>query len=549
MSRSGELEVVDRSLRGSCSGSRVGVHAQLAPLLVASIALLASACDPCSGIASCHVAPTVTATGQVIDYPTGRAISGATISFNPAAGAALGGAISGTTDGLGQFQLSGVATADGTITGDLTVRAPTFAGGYTVHGVQLSTSRTHGEGLDLGRVLAQPYFAFLGQVSSRFIGAGIVGSVHIQRVSGASLTNNDITVATDTLGRFYLEYPASSADPLIANVTISAPGFPIAAATFLSTALPVIWRDQVPFVNRVFALGPSLAYAVQAFHRGLDRGVPGVTFTWTRVSGIATTPTSLAGISNEIGLFSLETEPATEGTVTGDIVMTPPPPSAPQTFRGVTLQTFDNDSLRLLATYRFGPAALYAGELFNRATGALQSGVAVDFVPTGGVAAQTRTDTSNSVGRFLIAPYTDQAGIITGELHVHYLPPRAFEIIPGLQLQTFEDDSLRYLQRWGVGPSLLYVGELRRNDNDAPIVGAQVTFQRTGGIAVTPNPLNSTSIAGGRFSLALVPSTDGVVAGNLTVHAPPLRDTTIVITLPTFLSDEVRLLAVWRIVP
>jgi hypothetical protein len=515
--------------------------------LAAVIAL--AACDPCSGITSCHVAPTAAITAQVIDYPTGRAIAGATISFAPTAGAAPSAAVSATTDALGRFQLSVAASGNGTVTGDLTVRAPTFAGGYTVHSLQLSTSRTRGDGLDLGRVLAQPYFAFLGEVQRRFTRSGVVGTVEIKRVGGASLANNDITVQSDAAGRFYVEYAASSADSLIANVTITAPALS-APAVFQGTALPIIWRDQVPFVNRVFPIGPSLAYAVQAINRGLDRGIPGIPFTWTRTSGIATTPTSLAGVSNEIGLFSLQTGPSGEGTVTGDIVMTPPAPYAPQTFRGVTMQTFDNDSLRFLASYRFGQEAHYVGELFNRATGALlQPGVAVDFVPTGGVAAQPRTDTSNAAGRFLIAPYTDQIGVITGELHVHYLPPRAPEVITGLSLRTYEDDSLRFLARWGVGPSLLWVGELRRSDTNDPIVGAQVTFTRTAGITVTPNPLVSVSIAGGRFSLNLVPSTDGEVDGNLFVHAPPLRDTTFAITLPTFLSDSVRLRGVWKISP
>jgi hypothetical protein len=508
----------------------------------------AGGCDPCSGIASCHVAPTISASGQVIDYASGKAIGGASVSFAPTAGAALGGAINATTDALGQFQLSGVATADGTVTGDLTVHAPTFAAGYTVHGVQLTTSRTRGDGVDFGRVLAQPWFAFLGQVHSRFVGASVVGTVEIKRVGGASLANNDITVQTDALGQFYVEYAASSADSLIAIVTITAPGMP-APVVYSGTALPIIWRDQVPTVNRVFGVGASLGYAVQAIHRGLDRGVPGIPFTWTRTGGIATTPASLSGVSNEIGLFSLQTVPAGQGTVTGDIVMTPPAPYAQQTFRDVKLQTFDNDSIRFLASYRFGQEAHYAGELFNRATGALQPGVAVEFVPTGGAAAQPRTDTSNAAGRFLIAPYTDQIGVITGELHVHYLPPRVPEVITGLSLQTFEDDSLRYLQRWGVGPSLLYVGELRRSDTNDPIVGAQVTFQRTSGITVTPDPLHSVSIAGGRFSLNLAASTDGEVAGNLSVHAPPLRDTTFAITLPTFLSDSVRLRAVYKISP
>lgn len=516
--------------------------------LLAFTALATAACDPCSGVASCHVVPTISATGQVIDYVTGDAVAGATLTFTATSGPILAGSLTATTDSHGQFQFSGVPSGAGTVTGDLAVNAPTFPAGYTAHGVALTTSTTRGEGLDLGRVLAQPYLEFLGQVHSRFVGSGVVSTVHIVRVGGASLANNNITVQTDTLGQFYLVYAANSADPVIANVTITSPDL---ATPEIDTAavLPIIWRDQVPVVNRVFGVGVSLGYAVQAFHRGLDRGVPGVQFTWTRTGGIITSPSFLSGQSNEIGLFSLQTEPSASGSVTGTVVMSPPAPYAAQTFLNITLSTFDNDSIRLLATYRFGEEAHYAGELFNRASGALQPGVGVDFIPTGGVAAQPRTDTSNSVGRFLIAPYTDQIGIVTGELHVHYLPPRTPEVIKGLSLQTYEDDSLRYLQRWGVGPSLLYVGEIHRSDTDAPIVGAQVTFTRTGGIAVTPNPLQSVSIAGGRFSLNLSPSTDGAVSGNMFIHAPPLRDTTIALTLPTFLSDSVRLFAVWKISP
>ncbi|HEV8411152.1 MAG TPA: hypothetical protein VGQ30_11640, partial [Gemmatimonadaceae bacterium] len=515
-------------------------------LIAATLAL--GACDPCSGIASCNVAPTVSASGQVIDYLTGRPVAGTIVTFSPAAGSKLSGIITATTDAAGQFQLSGVATADGAVTGDISVRAPTFPAGYTIHGFQLATSRVHGNGVDLGRLLAQPFFAFLGQVQLRFANTRVVGTVRIQRVGGASLTNNDITVATDTLGLFYVEYAASSADDLVANVTITGPGL-AQATVFQGTDLPVIWRDQVPSVNRVFSLGQSLAYVVQAIHRGLDRGVPGVQFSWTRTGGIGTTPASLSGLSNEIGLFSLQTVPSGSGTVTGNLVMTPPAPNAPQVFNNIQLQTFDSDSLRLLATYRFGQEAHYVGQLFNRATGALETGVPVDFIPTGGVAAQSRTDTSNSVGRFLIAPYTDQIGIIVGNLVIHYRPPRAPEVVTGLRLQTYEDDVLRYTQVYGVGPSLLYGGILMRADTGEPIVGAQLTFQRTGGIAVTPDPFTSTSIPGGLFALYPSPSTDGEVQGILKVHAPPLRDTSFTITMPTFLADSMRLFGVFRIAP
>ncbi len=139
--------------------------------------------------------------------------------------------------------------------------------------------------------------------------------------------------------------------------------------------------------------------------------------------------------------------------------------------------------------------------------------------------------------------------MIVGNLVFHYLPPRAPEVVTGLHLQTYEDDTLRYLQVWGVGPSLLYGGILMRADNNQPIVGAQITFTRTGGIAVSPDPFTSTSIDGGIFALYPAPSTDGSVQGNLTIHAPPLRDTTFAITMPTFLADSMRLFGVFHIAP
>lgn len=516
--------------------------------MIGVVALAAGGCVPCSGVPACRDAPHVSADGQVIEYATGEPVPRTTVEFTPAAGSVLDAPMRATTDGLGRFHLSGGAASEGAVVGTLRVVAPTFGTGYTSETLALRASRVAGEGMDLGRVLARPWFTLLGEVRLRHSGVATAATVRIVRTGGASLTENDITMTTDTAGRFYLERPADGASPLVATVTVTAPG-QSRPFSYANISLPVTWRDRVPRVDRVFSLGTSLAYAIQAVHRGLDRGVPGVSFTWMRTGGIATTPSALSGTSNVVGLFSLQTEPSTDGIVQGDIVMTPPPPFAPQTLRGVQLGTFDSEEIRLVASLRFGQAARYSGELYNRANGTLQPGVAVEFRPTGGVAAQARTDTSNAVGRFLIAPYTDQAGQITGDLYVGYRPPREPEVIRGVVVRTFEDDSLRYLGRWGVGPSLLYVGELRRDDTNAAIIGAQVTFRRTGGIVATPDVLTSVSIEGGRFGLGLAPATDGEVQGTISVHAPPLRDTTIAITLPTFLSDSVRLRAVYRIRP
>jgi hypothetical protein len=522
---------------------------KIAPFAFAAlIAIGASACDPCSGIASCRVVPTVSATGQVIDYASGKSIAGATVSFTPTAAGAPGETFSGTTDGQGQFTLSGVVSTDGLITGDITVHAASFPAGYTVHGFQLRASRTRGDGVDFGRVLAQPYLQLLGQFQRRFTGVRLTGTVKIQRTGGATLPASSYTLTADSLGLFYLEQPAGSADSVVANVVLNSPDS-AQAIVFSAASLPVIWRDQVPSINKVFSIGASLAYVVQAFHRGLDSGVPGVSFSWTRTGGIVTTPANLAALSNVIGLFSLQTQPATEGAVTGTIVMAPPAPWAQQVFPNVTLPTFDSDSLRLFAVYRYGAQAHYVGQLFDRGTLAPVPGVVVDFVPTGGVAAQPRTDSSNALGFFLIAPYTAQRGAITGNVVIHYKPPAAPIVVTGVTVQTHEDDTLRLGATYGVGPSLRYAGIVIRDDNLKPIDGAQITFQRTGGIAVTPDPFTSVSHDGGVFSLFPAPAADGSVQGTLRIHAPPLRDTTFVISMPTFLADTLRLFATFRIAP
>jgi hypothetical protein len=110
------------------------------------------------------------------------------------------------------------------------------------------------------------------------------------------------------------------------------------------------------------------------------------------------------------------------------------------------------------------------------------------------------------------------------------------------------DDSVRLAGRWKVGPSLLYVGELLRDD-DTPVEGARVEFRRTGGIATRESVLTERTDAVGRFRLAPTPLAGGEVIGDLHVFPPaPLRDTVIVnVRLQTFESDEVRLRDVWRL--
>ncbi len=127
-------------------------------------------------------------------------------------------------------------------------------------------------------------------------------------------------------------------------------------------------------------------------------------------------------------------------------------------------------------------------------------------------------------------------------------PPR---VITGLSLRTNADDQLHFAGVFTFGPALRYVGEVLTTDG-APVVGAQVTWTQTSGIAATPSTLSGVVDANGRFPLTLYPSTDGGVIGTVRVQPPPPWAPGTVFTftnlrLDTFLTPDLKLAVTYRI--
>lgn len=504
-------------------------------------------CDPCSGLAACSAAgPRIVASGRVVEFGSSRAVAGATVTITPGGGAQ---AASATTDAAGFWKVEIPAASNGA-TFSATVTIAHGGSSYSVPGVPLVANDSRGGSANLGRWLAKPMLVALSEVRNR-TGALVPGAtVTILPRPGGPVPAAPITAVTDVDGTFFVQVPATNGGTMTADVTVTVPGdphaYPFAARTF-----DVLHVDTSVAITGTYAVGVAFDYVGEVFLRGSGRRLSGVRATFTRSAGVPITPPAVVSESNAEGRFLMGAVPAGDGTVTGTLFLEPPAGfGAARTIVGISLPTFLSGPQRLAGVWGVGEAARYAGELFDRNTLGPVAGVRVEFHRTGGIPAGDSASVSIANGRFLIAPGTEQPGEVVGDLVLNYRPPRTPEVVHGVRLQTWNDDSLRYLQRWGVGPSLAYQAEVFATDG-TPIAGATTEFRRTGGLAVAAadSVVRSTSNAVGRFLVNPYPLGDGEVIGNLTIRPPPpFRDTTIVgVRLPTFLDDRQHLLDTYRL--
>jgi hypothetical protein len=510
------------------------------------LTLATTGCDPCAGVAGCTTNPTVSISGQVVEFGTSKGVQGVEVTFyrdtlQPAT------AWRTTTDAGGYWKISASPDSARAITG--TVEVKSGAATYRVSGVVVQASTVRGEGAYVGRWFSVPQLLVVGQVTSRQLHGALVGAtVRVVPHAGSSVQSAPTLVtSTGQGGDFYAYAPATAGGSVVADVTIQGAGL-TQPVTFFNMQFPVTHRDTIATVNGTYVVGTSLAYVGEVYLRGTGQALPGVQATLTRVSGIGMTPSVVPSISDAVGRFPLTATPAGDGQVVADLVLTPPTGfGAQRTIRGLVMQTFDEQNQRLLGRWGVGEQARYVGELFDRGSLLSAAGVRVEFRRTGGIAGTDSGATSIEGGRFLIAPGTTGAGEIVGDLYFNFRPPRAPEVVRGLHLRTFDDDSLRYLQRWGVGPSLQYQGEVRAED-DTPLNGVITEWRRVSGIAVAESVVVSRSNLNGRFLMNPTPSVDGDVVGALTLRPPaPYRDTTIVVRMSTFLDDQQHLGGVYRL--
>lgn len=170
-----------------------------------------SACDPCSGVASCRRGDYLAVEGQVVDPVSGVGIGGVRIDVVRVAGLSLDvDSLRTETSADGQWRLELSPRDRGAVQVDIVVSAPGVSP-YRVPGVTLETRENGGDATVLEHWVPVPYFSYAGElylngtVDTRVEGA----QVEFRRTGGVALRGDGVSAGvyrttTDAGGRFAL---------------------------------------------------------------------------------------------------------------------------------------------------------------------------------------------------------------------------------------------------------------------------------------------------------------------------------------------------------
>ena len=216
----------------------------------------------------------------------------------------------------------------------------------------------------------------------------------------------------------------------------------------------------------------------------------------------------------------------------------------------------------LLPAWVVDPHFPYAAELHYRAPQDVRvEGATVEFhrtsgpgfyVAGGGESFSGQTDVAGRIVLFHTFAHATSLDDLIGDLIVHSPAPFAVDTIHGLRLAPSQLlDAPTQVIVLNVGPSLNYFGEFRLRRTSGPLAGVRVDFQRTNGIAVSPESFTAISDASGRFTFPLRALGEGKLVGTLNI-TPPSPDQPFIVNnleLTPFRADTSRMYNVWPIGP
>lgn len=239
--------------------ARTGVRLVWRTVAVGAAALLAGACDPCTGVVGCSVDPRVGVSGQIVErgdpsnsdgtplsgtgIPLARPVRGVRIEVIPMAGAATGNAVTTTTDGNGWWQVSLPGNGDGPATVDVVVTTPGNTS-YRVRDVAARSSRRRGDGTVVGRWTSRLYLTKLGEVIDWPSGGRREGTrVRAIRTGGGRIAptrNTTDPMITIPGGRFLLDFVPLDQEPVVFDFVIERDGLP--TATVRGVRVAPLWE-------------------------------------------------------------------------------------------------------------------------------------------------------------------------------------------------------------------------------------------------------------------------------------------------------------------
>ena len=410
-----------------------------------------AACEPCDGVVGCGSgAPRFAVEGRILDPWDGRPIGNTVVTVVRRGGIALADdSIRVRTDGDGRFELSVDAEEPGEAIVDVTIASPiSYDAPYTVRGLRLRTTEERGEGIVLRPWTSRLHFPYSAELYYRFKRDSLAANVplEIRRVGGAAWYGNGVVndvyrTGTDAFGRVPLfadSAYASSNEDLIVDITATLAA-PFGQTTNRNVRLTPSHEYKPPMRVPRLGIGPSLEYA-GAFHkRATLQPMPGVRVEFRRTGGIAVQPDRFTAITDANGIFTFPLVPLAEGTLLGELLVTPPAPDVPFTLP-VVIPTLHDDQGRLFGRWGIGPHLLYYGRIVAGQVGV--ANVDVELRRTGGVAVEpaifvARTDAQ---GYFPMSPVPLANGELVADLHVRPAAPYTAFIVRGLRLPTSVDD-------------------------------------------------------------------------------------------------------------
>lgn len=197
------------------SATRIGLRLSL----VSTLALLA-ACDPCAGLTQCKTSSQLHYYGRVEERETGRSASGVRVSYVRRGGEEMyPDSIADVSDADGWFELDANVPRDGLVFGDFVIEPPGRPP-YTVRWYPLQTRRRAGDGGDLGRLVLQPYFIFIGDVQDTGKRPLADARVTYRQVGGVPATPVDTVLVTDVEGKLVIVFRADAYGVIEGEFTI-----------------------------------------------------------------------------------------------------------------------------------------------------------------------------------------------------------------------------------------------------------------------------------------------------------------------------------------
>lgn len=286
--------------------------------------------------------------------------------------------------------------------------------------------------------------------------------------------------------------------------------------------------------------------------------VPRVAVTLIRVAGVELLRDTVEASTGDDGYFHFEVGARQEGAVTVHMVVAPPA-GTPYQVSNLSLETSAvRGDGHDLGRWTSQPYVRYIGQLQDRLTRQpirpAPGEITVDFRRTGGVEIEPEVLEGVPVdfgGRFRLTADPAAHGAVVGELTVHD-PSLPAPYTRQFSVPTYHDGRPQTLVGViFVGPSLFYIGQLFfRDENGTRLaLGTEVEFRRTGGIPVSQDTAVTEVMEWGGFPLPVHTVYEGEVIADLIFRPPaPWRGDTIRdLHIPTFNSDEVRIMGRWEL--